>query len=158
MLCAMMYVLAGAVSEGGFNSPLASMGTRKDRMMERNTYADAQWRLETEDEYPPYCINCDTIRHDDECECTSEDDMNYYFYNTITEKWEPVPDNNNDVQTELQDRTDELHAEEPIFLVSGDCMHWHEASFNVLAQLGCKPSDVPNTGMVSRKGQFIKKG
>ena len=32
--------------------------------------------------------------------------MNYYFYNTITEEWEPVPDNNNDVKAELQDRAD----------------------------------------------------
>ena len=38
--------------------------------------------------------------------------MVYYFYNTITEKWEPVPDNNNDVEAELQDRTDELDANE----------------------------------------------
>ena len=36
--------------------------------------------------------------------------MIYYFYNTITEKWEPVPDN--DVEAELQDRADELDAEE----------------------------------------------
>ena len=34
--------------------------------------------------------------------------MVYYFYNTITEKWEPVPDNNNDVEAELQDRGDEI--------------------------------------------------
>ena len=37
--------------------------------------------------------------------------MVYYFYNTITEKWEPVPDNN--VEAELEDRADELHAECP---------------------------------------------
>ena len=55
--------------------------------MDLNSRADAQWRLETG-------------------EITKEDSMNYYFYNTITEKWEIVPDNKTDVRAELQDRED----------------------------------------------------
>ena len=38
--------------------------------------------------------------------------MVYYFYNTITEKWEPMPDNKDDVEAELRDRADELDADE----------------------------------------------
>ena len=34
--------------------------------------------------------------------------MVYYFYNTITEKWEPVPDDKDDIEAELQDRADEI--------------------------------------------------